>query len=198
MAKDPTSANPALTSKGSATRERIVQAARKQLVDRGYEAFVMRDLADALHMKLGNLQYYFKTRETLILHLIEREAEADIEAIRQRQQDCTTPAATFRAIVEELVVRWRGQSGILFSTLTTLSLHNPVYRQLYRQIYATFYTALEQPVRQMNPELSAEEARLRVRLITALIDGSSMQIQVGSLQVFLDRLQTEAEQIALA
>lgn len=49
----------------------------------------------------------------------------------------------------------------------------------------------------MNHKLDEEEVRLRVRLVTALVDGSPMQIRVGELQTFLDRVQDQAEQIAL-
>ena len=48
----------------------------------------------------------------------------------------------------------------------------------------------------MNPGLSDDEIAIRVRLITALIDGSPMQIQVGSVQQYLERLQEQAELIA--
>ncbi len=187
-----------LTTKGSTTRERILQAARRHLVENGYQAFVMRELAADLDMKLGNLQYYFKTREVLILQLIELEAAGDIKAIQAQQQLCETAGETFRAIVRELVVRWRGSSGMLFSTLTTLSLHNKAYRQLYRSVYASFYAALEEPLRKMKPGLADDEMKLRIRLITALIDGSSMQTQVGSMQVYLKRVQAQAELIATA
>jgi AcrR family transcriptional regulator len=186
------------TTKGSTTRGRILQAARKQLVEQGYEAFVMRELADSLGIKLGNLQYYFKTREALILCVIETEAARDAAMIQEHQQNSETACEAFRAIVRDLVARWRGHGGVLFSTLGTLSLHNKSYRQLYRSVYADFYDALEKPLREMNPRLSDEEVRLRVRLITALIDGSPMQTQVGSMQVYLDRLQAQVELIALA
>jgi len=49
----------------------------------------------------------------------------------------------------------------------------------------------------MKPNLSDDEIALRVRLITALIDGSSMQTQVGSVQDYLDQVQVQAEAIAL-
>lgn len=188
----------AITSKGSSTRERIIEAARKQLVEQGYEKFVMRELADALGIKLGNLQYYFKTREALILHVLREEAALDLLSIAAQQKKRDTAEEVFRGIVKDLVARWRGNSGVLFSTLATLSLHNKAYKQLYRTVYANFYQALEDPVRSINPNLSDAEVTLRVRLITALIDGSPMQIQVGNVQEFLNRVQAQAQMIAQA
>jgi AcrR family transcriptional regulator len=166
----------ARTPKGNSTCDRIVAAARKKLVENGVDGFSLRELATSLDLKLSNVQYYFKTIEAKRASGSEREA--------------------FRAIVRELVIRWRGDSGILMSTLGTISLHHKEFRGLYRSIYKAFYRALEAPVRGMNNELDDDEVRLRVRLVTALVDGSPMQTRVGDLQIFLDRVQDQAEQIA--
>ncbi|MDG1442806.1 MAG: hypothetical protein P8R02_08995, partial [Pseudomonadales bacterium] len=72
------------------------------------------------------------------------------------------------------------------------------FRSLYRSVYEVFYRALEASVHGMNNELDDDEVRLRVRLVTALVDGSPMQTRVGDLQIFLDRVQDQAEQIALS
>lgn len=187
----------AATPKGTSTRDRIVAAARQKLIQHGVDEFGLRDLANSLDLKLSNVQYYFKTRDALILYVLEQEAVADTEVIQAHQQNSATPEGALRAIVHDLVVRWRGESGILFSTLKTLALHNSEFRSLYRSIYTVFYAALEEPLRRINPDLVDDEVALRVRLVTALIDGSPMQVQVGRNQVFLDRVQKLAEQIAL-
>ena len=48
----------------------------------------------------------------------------------------------------------------------------------------------------MNPGLSDDETVLRVRLITALIDGSPMKTQVGRDHQYLERVQEQVELIA--
>jgi len=185
----------ASTPKGNSTSDRIVAAARKKLVENGVDGFSLRELATSLDLKLSNVQYYFKTREALLLHVFEREAAADVAVIEAKRSSASEREA-FRAIVSELVIRWRGDSGILMSTLGTISLHHKEFRGLYRSVYEVFYRALEASVRGMNNELDDDEVRLRVRLVTALVDGSPMQTRVGDLQIFLDRVQDQAEQIA--
>ena len=188
----------ATTPKGNSTRDRIIAAARKKLIEEGIEQFALRELADALEIKLSNLQYYFKTREALVLHVLEVEAERDRAIVKSLQSASEDSSQTFRAIVRELTTRWRGESGVLFSTLGTLAIHNSEYKKLYRSIYANFYEALEAPLKELNPALSDSELELRTRLITALIDGAPMQPLVSDKQAFLQRLQTEAEVIATA
>ena len=185
------------TPKGNSTCDRIVAAARKKLVENGVDGFSLRELATSLDLKLSNVQYYFKTREALLLHVFKREAAADVAVIEAKRASGSEREG-FRAIVRELVIRWRGDSGILMSTLGTISLHHKEFRGLYRSVYEVFYRALEASVRGMNNELDDDEVRLRVRLVTALVDGSPMQTRVGDLQIFLDRVQDQAEQIALS
>ena len=194
--RNPATVSLAPTPKGNSTCDRIVAAARKKLVENGVDGFSLRELATSLDLKLSNVQYYFRTREALLLHVFEREALADVAVIEAKRSSGSEREA-FRAIVRELVIRWRGDSGILMSTLGTMSLHRKEFRGLYRSIYDAFYNALEASVRSMNHKLDEEEVRLRVRLVTALVDGSPMQIRVGELQTFLDRVQDQAEQIAL-
>ncbi len=194
--RNPATVSLAPTPKGNSTCDRIVAAARKKLVENGVDEFSLRELATSLDLKLSNVQYYFRTREALLLHVFEREASADVAVIEAKRSSGSEREA-FRAIVRELVIRWRGDSGILMSTLGTMSLHHKEFRGLYRSIYDAFYNALEASVRSMNHKLDEEEVRLRVRLVTALVDGSPMQIRVGELQTFLDRVQDQAEQIAL-
>ena len=194
--RNPATVSLAPTPKGNSTCDRIVAAARKKLVENGVDGFSLRELATSLDLKLSNVQYYFRTREALLLHVFEREALADVAVIEAKRSSGSEREA-FRAIVRELVIRWRGDSGILMSTLGTMSLHHKEFRGLYRSIYGAFYNALEASVRSMSHKLDEEEVRLRVRLVTALVDGSPMQIRVGELQTFLDRVQDQAEQIAL-
>ena len=64
-------------------------------------------------------------------------------------------------------------------------------------IYSRFYAALKKLLHEVNPELSDEENTIRVRIITSLIDGSAMQIQVGDIERFLERIQQQALVIAI-
>ena len=166
-------------------------------MEQGYDAFVMRELAESLDIKLGNLQYYFSTKEDIVLHVLEIEAESDRALIRESLESSELPEEAFRAVVAELVSRWRGASGVLMSILGALSQHNERYQQLYRQIYASFYDALEVLVAELNPDLPAPEIAVRVRLVTALVDGAPMQVRVGNRRAFLARVQRDAEAIAL-
>ena len=169
---------PELTTKGAATRQAIIDMARCILVEEGYERLVLREVAQRCGIKLGNLQYYFATREALLTTVIELEADKDvatIEASMQAQDD----VAALRKTITELLGRWRGDSGVIFATLNLLMQHNDVYRALYQRIYRDFYAAIEAAIRCALPDLEADECALRARLLSALVDGAAMQTGVN-------------------
>jgi len=157
----------------------------------------MRELADQLEMKLGNLQYYFKTREALILEVMSLEGAKDVEIIKHHLQVAESPGDALDAIVSELVSRWRSKSGVLYSILGTLSLHNKLFRKLYREIYVEFYATLESLLQDLNPGLSDDDIKTRVRLITALIDGSAMQIRSGKADDYLAAIRARVKELTV-
>ena len=84
-------ARAASTDKGSTTRAGILAEARRRLVADGYERLGMREVAEGCGIKLGNLQYYFPTVETLLLAVIEAEAAGDLETIRAARAGAPVP-----------------------------------------------------------------------------------------------------------
>lgn len=56
---------------GQATRQTIVLVAGRVLIQHGYAALTLRRVADAAGVSVGNLNYYFRTKESLLEALIE-------------------------------------------------------------------------------------------------------------------------------
>ena len=188
---------PNLTSKGATTRSNILAEARRILVERGYQGLVMREVADGCRIKLGNLQYYFPTAESLVLAVIDQEGQKDLATIQRAMENQRNPVAALRAIATELITRWRGDSGPIYATLNLLALHNEAYRSLYARIYENHYAALESVINAAKPGLANREYRRRARLMTALIDGSSYQTGVGRKSEFLALVVEKACALAL-
>jgi AcrR family transcriptional regulator len=70
-----------LTRKGAQTRERLLDAALKLFVEKGYEATTMRDIAAATESSLGLTYRYFASKDELVLALYARlAAEVEQEA----------------------------------------------------------------------------------------------------------------------
>lgn len=186
-----------LTAKGAETREKILREARKLLVSQGAGGLVMREVAKGCDVKLGNLQYYFASREVLLEAIISREAQQDIDTIRGVFDSKKTPQVKLRTIVDELLYRWRGESAVIFSVLNLYSLHDDKFKALYTRIYSAHYMALEEAIAQASPGASKKEYAKRARLMSALIDGAAYQTGVGRQSTFLADVANHSYNIAI-
>ncbi|MBN2177483.1 MAG: TetR family transcriptional regulator [Demequinaceae bacterium] len=70
------------TQTDSPTRDRIVEAATDLVIERGYEAATMRDIAERAGVSLGSAYHYFRGKEELIGGIYVRIAEEHAEKAR--------------------------------------------------------------------------------------------------------------------
>ena len=61
------------------SRERILQAAAKLFVERGYDATTMQDVVAEAGTSIGNAYFYFGSKERLVSEMIEAAARAALE-----------------------------------------------------------------------------------------------------------------------
>ena len=188
--------NPPRSRKGAATRARILATARRMLVVQGYDGVVMRNVAASADMTLGNLQHYFPTREALLAAVVSAEAESDLADIRRLRERADDPQTLLRTTVQTLIRKWRGESGKVTSLLGFLAQHLPVFRDMYRDVYEAFYRELALTIAALDGDVGEREALRRARLVTALLDGASQQVNRGESGRFLDQVADEALRIA--
>jgi len=184
-------------TRGEASRARILEKARSILVEKGYDALVLRQLATSLDMRLGNLQYYFPNRQALMAALIEAEVAADIEAL-QRAVGGVEPEEALARVVRRLLGRWRSESGVVFATMTFLATQSDDIRAVYLRAYDAFYAEIERILESLDPGKPASVYATRGRLVTALLDGAAMQTRVGERRGYLRSVADAATTIAIS
>ncbi|HEX3610346.1 MAG TPA: TetR family transcriptional regulator [Sporichthyaceae bacterium] len=83
-------------------RERLIMAAARLLHEQGVEGTSLAHIAAAADVPVGNVYYYFKTKDEVIAGVIAAHAEmikATLAAIESRHR---TPKARLKALVREL------------------------------------------------------------------------------------------------
>jgi TetR/AcrR family transcriptional regulator, transcriptional repressor for nem operon len=85
-------------------RERLIAAARQVLYEHGVEHATLADIAVAADVPLGNMYYYFKTKDALVSAVIEgyRHDFADLSA---RAGHADNPAGRLKALLQLLTAR---------------------------------------------------------------------------------------------
>jgi AcrR family transcriptional regulator len=167
------------------------------LVVAGPDAFVLREVAKRAGIRLGNLQYYFTTREALLAAVIEAEAAEDLEVLRTAVAAREEPKARLQAFCHAIIDRWLGDSGRVFVALMALAQQNAVFAALHEQVYRNFHAALEPILRALDPKAGPDETAIRAMLVTALIDGAPVQVLHERRQGFVDRVAALALEIGL-
>ncbi len=167
-----------LSSRGQVRRDALLATARELLVEDGFDQFVLRRVAAKAEMKLGNLQYYFATRDDLLEAVIRAEFDRDLDALRLATT--VESAEGLKTAARALVRNWTTGAGSIFGTMSVLAYHHDRFRELNREIYEIFYRELGVLVRQVTPTLREAEIAARARLITSVLDGVAMQIHAGA------------------
>ncbi len=161
------------STKGTEREAEILAAAREALVGGGVDGFVLRSIAERCGMKLGNLQYYFATRDDLLEALLCAEASVDLRTLRARRSD--DPELDFRQTIGELIDRWGTAEENVYLPIGALSLPNQRLRRVWSGIYRAFYDAMGDLVERVDPGVTPEAAVTRAMKITALLDGAFIQ-----------------------
>lgn len=93
---DKTSGEPA--SRPSEKRTRLVEAARDLMHQQGVERTTLADVAEASGVPLGNVYYYFKTKNELVAAVVESRAEEQLSTLA-RLDDLPTAPERLKAFI---------------------------------------------------------------------------------------------------
>jgi len=179
-------------TKGEKRRAEIIAHARRVLIDDGYDSLVMRSLANQAGMKVGNLQYYFATREDLIEAVGQAELDRNLEILDSIVRTPGTQKAVLKKLVQKIVTHWQQEGGRIFAVMSLLALHQRRFSDFHRQMYMQFYAALSDLLSTFAPDLPRAALMHKARLATALLDGALFQIPLSEAKngnrEFLDEL----------
>jgi TetR/AcrR family transcriptional regulator, transcriptional repressor for nem operon len=89
------------TARAPGKRERLVAGARRVLHEQGIERTTLADIAAAADVPVGNIYYYFKTKDDLVAAVIAAHAQ-EIRATLAALERHRTPKARLKAFVQML------------------------------------------------------------------------------------------------
>ena len=167
----------AKSPKGEERREAIEAAARRMLLDEGYAGVSLRRIATKLGMSVGNLQYYFPTKDDLVESVIIGETQKPIDLLGDVAWSPNDAPKSIRQAVGSLMQYYAGEAGRFYAIMESLALHDARYAKLKADGYAQVLRHIEQLIGLVAPDLSNDRAAGLARVLVALIDGASLQVQ---------------------
>src|SRR5690348_3359680 len=85
-------------------RDRLVAGARKVIHEQGVEKTTIADIAHAADVPVGNVYYYFKTKDELVGATIESQAR-DVQGGLESLERHRTPQARLKALIRQLTAQ---------------------------------------------------------------------------------------------
>jgi AcrR family transcriptional regulator len=82
-------------------RQRLVAAASQLLHQHGVEKTTLADIAQAADVPVGNVYYYFKTKDDIIAAVIEARVQQSKAALASIDSRHATPKSRLKALVDE-------------------------------------------------------------------------------------------------
>lgn len=96
---------PCMAGKGEKTRADIVECARKLFYEHGYDGTSFTRIVEATGLFRGNIYHYFKTKDEILVAVVERYLD-DYRALLTRwETEHTAPRAQLRAFVDMIAGR---------------------------------------------------------------------------------------------
>ncbi|TWJ06692.1 TetR/AcrR family transcriptional regulator [Altererythrobacter ishigakiensis] len=152
-------------------REQILRETLKALGEHSYDRFSLREIAKRLSISLGNLQYYFPTKDDLFLAICER-AQADYDRsafIFEKSQ-----ASGIEGILQAFdwhVAELNRPHAVVWLILGHVAIYNLRFKEFSDQSYRVSQTTWETIIERSALKIEENEARSLAATILAMVDG---------------------------
>ena len=170
------------TSKGNERVVAILEAAKAVLVEEGFAALSLREVAKRADMTVGNVGYYFPSKDSLLAALAEHIFDRwDARFRRHVPADLPGGQPTFvysiRFMIEE---NKRPKTKSLLLEMWAMANRSRAIRGMMDTFYRRMRGWIEAMLAEIDPAMSVHTRRLRAALITAQIEGLMLLIGPNS------------------
>lgn len=162
-------------SKGEKRKHQILTLAKKTLISNGTESLILRDIAHQLGITHGNLQYYFPTKNDLLIAIFNQEINTYTESMRLAVAATSTKRARLDAIVDSAITELTKPEAALWQIMGALANHHHEMAKAKKEANDAYIQALSEEIAPISPQLS-EKRRLHIaQIINVIMDGLSVQ-----------------------
>ena len=176
-------------------RERLIESAKALMHEQGVHATTLADIAARANVPLGNVYYYFKTKDDLVEAVVDGRVE-EVRALLARLDARRTPRARLKGLsanwaeAAELVAESGCPLGSLCSELAKSSADSPA---LGAEVFGVLSSWVEAQFRELGRRDAADLALMMISgiqgaclLSNSFRDASIVTRQVRQLDRWID------------
>lgn len=163
----------ATKSKGQERLASILGAARAVFMGAGYAGFTMRKVAEQAGITIGNLSYYYRSKEDLLRDMIDHVIEEYVDVFgRLRDAAGQSPSKQ----LESMLDYWIEDLGnpdttAFFPELWAMGNHDGHVAAMVDRLYARVREPMDELIQLINPACSKAEARELSLFMCAAMEG---------------------------
>ena len=162
-------------SKGQLRRQQIIDAAKQTLIHGGSNSLVLRDVADQLGITHGNLQYYFPTKNDLLIAIFDQAVEKYTESMKVAVFETSTRKGRLDAIIDAGIAELKSPETSLWRMMMSLADHNPDMASILKKENDLYERVVAEELKIISPDLSFQRRCHIARIIHAILDGLGIQ-----------------------
>ena len=162
-------------TKGQKRRQQIIDAAKQALIEGGANSLVLRDVADQIGITHGNLQYYFPTKNDLLIAIFDQAVEKYTESMRVAVSETSTRKGRLDAIIDAGIAELKSPETALWRMMMSLADHNPDMATILKKENDLYEQVVAEELKLISPNLSLQRRRHIARIIHAILDGLGIQ-----------------------
>src|SRR5262245_20131761 len=171
------------TEKGNERIRSILEEAKNALVEEGFSGLSFRTIAKRVGVTVGNVTYYFPTKDHLMVELAGYIFDRwDSKFRRDLPKTLTAKKDIFlysiRYMIEE---NKRVKSSTLLLEVWAMANRSTSVRRMLDAFYGRMRSWIEGMLVDINPTLSIRKRQLRAALITSQIEG--LMILIGPKRI---------------
>ncbi|RKH74530.1 TetR/AcrR family transcriptional regulator [Corallococcus aberystwythensis] len=174
----------AVHAKGTERVERILDATMEVLAEDGYAGLVLRGVAQRAGVSLGNLQYYFPTKQDVVRALLARYLEQALQRVRERMEGGgREPAQRLRLAVDAILEDQDSAHACqFFAELWAMAARDSMVAGSLTVFYAGYRAGVVELLRELAPDLPPARRERRAALLVAFFEGLSLFRGGGNLR----------------
>lgn len=157
--------------KGRERRQKILEVARAKLLDEGVEGLVLRDVAEEIGITHGNLQYYFKTKSSLLEAIFDAEVSKYTDTMHAAAESASSKSGRIAALIDSSLEVALSKDTRLWHILTGIAHQNPELAKILQRENHKYESSLAAELALIMPDASSSRHQHIAKIIRMVIDG---------------------------
>lgn len=163
-----------LGRKGRERRRLILDAAKQRIIEKGLDGLVLREIADELAITHGNLQYYFQTKDDLLLAIYDDEAQIYTTTMREFLDNATTPEGSLAAIIDSGIDVIERNETRLWRVMFGIAQQFPELAEILKRENEYYEEFVAAALEKIAPHINSMKRHYVAKIIRAIIDGAAI------------------------